>query len=114
AISGNGDYIVANLWRDPLDGKINRLLIFNKVSNNPIETFEMGSMVNELAISSDGNHISVATQTRAYYINLKNPTFANSIQIESIISYISLGSFIGLGIFGVLIYITKFLKKRPL
>ncbi|MFX0028217.1 MAG: WD40 repeat domain-containing protein, partial [Candidatus Hermodarchaeota archaeon] len=26
AISGNGDYIVANLWRDPLDGKINRLL----------------------------------------------------------------------------------------
>ena len=111
AISGNGKYIVADLWRDPADGKINRLLIFNKLSSIPIETLEMESLVNQVAISSDGIHISVATEQRAYYVNLKNPNIVSFFQIKSVISFISLGSFIGLGISGILIYIIKFRKK---
>lgn len=111
AISGNGEYIVANLWRDPVDGKISRLLIFNKMSNNPIETLEMENLINQVAISSDGNHISVATEQRAYYINLKNPNIVHFFQIKSVISFISLGSFIGLATFGVLIYVFKIRKK---
>ncbi|MFX1344329.1 MAG: WD40 repeat domain-containing protein [Promethearchaeota archaeon] len=112
AISDDGEYIVANLWRDPLDGKIDHLLIFNKMSNRTIETLEMESMVNEVAISSNGNHISVATQQRAYYINLKNPNIDPYLQIKSIISFSVLGSFVGFGIFGTLIYIFKLRKKN--
>jgi WD40 repeat protein len=35
AISPDGNYIITNIWRDPLDGEINRLLFFNKSSSVP-------------------------------------------------------------------------------
>ncbi|MFW9894833.1 MAG: WD40 repeat domain-containing protein [Candidatus Thorarchaeota archaeon] len=111
AMSANGNYIVANLWRDPLDGEINRILLFNNLSNSTIRVIETESMVNDVAMSSDGKHISVATQQRAYYINLKNPNIDNFIYIKSNFSYISLGSSFGLGIFGIVIYIIRFRKK---
>ncbi|MFX0030497.1 MAG: WD40 repeat domain-containing protein [Candidatus Hermodarchaeota archaeon] len=113
AMSDNGDYIVANLWRDPLDGEINRILIFNKVSNTTITVLETESMVNDIAISSDGNHISVATQQRAYYINLKNPNIPNidnPVQIKPVIISLSTGATMGVVIFGILIYFIKFRK----
>ena len=113
-ISGNGDYIVANLWRDPLDGEINQLLIFNKLSSTPINVLETESMINDVAISSDGIHISVATQQRAYYINLKNPIVDNLIHLKSVIGYIFLGLFIGISIVGVVIYAKKFRVKKNL
>ncbi|MFX1324117.1 MAG: WD40 repeat domain-containing protein, partial [Promethearchaeota archaeon] len=107
AMSANGRYIVANLWRDPLDGKINRIMIFNKLSNTTIRVIETESMVNDVAISSDGYHISVATQQRAYYLNLMNPYIDNFIELKLIISCISLVASLGLGIYGTLIYIIK-------
>lgn len=107
AMSANGNYIVTNLWRDPLDGKINRILIFNKISNTTIHVIETESIVNDVAMSSDGNHISVATQQRAYYLNLMNPHIDNFIELKLTISYISLVASIGLGIYGTLIYIIK-------
>lgn len=104
AISSNGDYIVADLWRDHLDGEIKHLLFFNKFSNSPLWTLETEGMVNEVDISSDGDHISVVTQRRAYYINSRNPFVDDFYQLKLNISFISLGSFIGSGLIGSLIY----------
>ena len=112
AMSSNGDYIVADLWRDSLDGEIRNLFAFNKLNNTPIWTLETESMVNDIDISSDGNHISVATQRKAIYIDLRNPFIDDFYQLKLNISYISLGSFIGFGLIGSLIYVIMLRIKK--
>ncbi len=102
AMSSNGDYIVAAFWA--YDSEIRNLLIFNKSNSAPIWTLETESLVNDIDISSDGNHISVATQRKAMYIDLRNPFIDDFYQLKLNISYISLGSFIGFGLIGSLIY----------
>lgn len=102
AISSYGDYIVADLW--DYDEEFKHLLIFNKLSSTPIWILDTESLVNDIDISLDGNHISVSTQRKAWYIDLRNPLIDDFFQLKLNISYISLGSFIGFGIIGSLIY----------
>lgn len=106
AMSSDGRYIVADNWRDSLHGEeIHRLLIFKQSSSNPIFTIETdSSRVNEIELSSDGNHISVITQRMAYYINLAHPFIDENNEIKLSISYVSLASFLIFGIIGSFFY----------
>jgi hypothetical protein len=59
-------------------------------------------MLNAVDISSDGTDIAVATQFSFYYINPRNPEIN---ELETSIANASFGSFLGIGIMGIIAFI---------
>lgn len=111
ALSSDGSFIISGDIN--FDKGVFILHCLNKAQNIPLWSIRVQGVINQVAISDDGNSIGVVTQKYFYHIDRSNPKIFEWTLILINLSYIGLALSVGLAFFSGLLYAyNKYIHKK--